>query len=368
MAYNASPGLGGDSVASRRLKNILHLYDSRNPSVSRFFNPPNTGQHPQISSDSSTGAGRNINSIDSAQSNYMDNTFNHNQGGNARHQHVLTHLPYTSPLPPTSLPRLPHLPTCASGTILSPLNMWPRFGEPNYSTSCQTPVEDAMSEQMTALITGVSENYLGDPHLTANQSANIPDELNTSVWITNLPPNLNHKMLLDSVRNCGKVYAAVINAPERNHITAASKLVFFDVAGCENLLIQAREGRFIVGGYIPRVRRNRIKTAPKAPSPNSRVLHIEGPSCIINQRYLASLYRADDITWQDEEVIVLSSNAMTTRLEWRFGSFRCQAESARHVIERLKRQVDLISSGQRELGQRVTVHFGVDPCAPQPGK
>ncbi|KAI0536839.1 hypothetical protein GGR58DRAFT_514238 [Xylaria digitata] len=209
---------------------------------------------------------------------------------------------------------------------------------------------------------------MGDPYLTANQSANIPDELNTSVWITNLPPNLNHKMLLDSIRNCGKVYAAVINGPEHSHITAASKIVFFDVAGCENLLRQAREGNFIVGGYIPRVRRNRIKTAAKPPSPNSRVLHIEGPSCIVNERYLASLYRADNITWQDEEVIVLSSNDSLTRLEWRFGSFRCQAESARHLIERVKKLIDITLLDQHQLWKRVSVHFGVDPCAPQPGR
>ncbi|KAI1359086.1 hypothetical protein F5Y08DRAFT_320414 [Xylaria arbuscula] len=231
----------------------------------------------------------------------------------------------------------------------------------------QTPAEATTHEQILALVTGVSPNYQGNPNLRANQAANIPDELNTSVWITNLPPHLDHKMLLDSVRNCGKIYAAVVNGPEHGHITSASKLVFFEVSGAQNLLRQYSEGSFLVGSYMPRVCYNRIKTEAKPPTPASRVLHIEGPSVIVNQVYLANLFRSDGITWQDEAVIVLSRTSLITRLEWRFGSYRCQAESARYLIERMKRRERQILR-EHELWQRVTVHFGVDPCAPQPGK
>ncbi|KAI3341154.1 hypothetical protein F4824DRAFT_450894 [Ustulina deusta] len=118
---------------------------------------------------------------------------------------------------------------------------------------------------------------------------------------------------------------------------------------------------------MPRVRYNRIKTEARLPSPASRVLHIEGPSCIVNQSCLAYLFRADGIVWQDEVVTVLSSNEVLTRLEWRFGSYRCQAESARLLIDRVKRQQHP-ASWEHQLWQRVTVHFGVDPCAPKPGK
>jgi hypothetical protein len=229
-------------------------------------------------------------------------------------------------------------------------------------------VQDAIQKQLSALVTGVSQNYLGDPYLRANQSANIPDDQNTSVWITNLPPDLDHKMLLDSIRDCGKVWAAVVNGPEKGHTTAAAKVVFFDVSGAQNLLQQAREGKFIVGGYIPRVRRNRIKTQAKPLCPNSRVLHIEGPSCIVNQPYLASLFHGDDIKWQDEVVLTLSYTEMLTRLEWRFGSYRCQAESARHLIDKVKKRPDLMSWDDFVLWQGVTVHFGVDPCVLKPGK
>ncbi|KAI1162059.1 hypothetical protein F5B18DRAFT_410713 [Nemania serpens] len=221
---------------------------------------------------------------------------------------------------------------------------------------------------ISRLFNGVSPNYLGDPDLTANRSANIPDELNTAVWITNLPPNLTHKMLLDSVRNCGKVYATVINRPEQLHTTAASKLVFFDVAGAKNLLRQAREGTFIVGEYVPQVRHNRIKTEARPPSPNSRVLHIEGPTYLVNEKRLADLFREDRITWQNEEVLTLLRNERVTRLEWRFGSYRCQAESARRLIDQVKKQGYRTTPDEYPLWQNVTVQFGVDPCAPKPGK
>ncbi|KAI1170859.1 hypothetical protein F4777DRAFT_90604 [Nemania sp. FL0916] len=276
-------------------------------------------------------------------------------------------------------PKTPEFPTRVHDGIHSNLNANTRPFEPRIDTRpfpynrdsfkfSRDSIDAATQGQISKLVTGVSVNYLGDPYLKANQSANIPDALNTSVWITNLPPNLTHKMLLDNVRNCGKVYAAVVNKPEQNHITAASKIVFFDVAGAENLLRQAREGGFIIEGFVPRVCRNRIKCEEKPPSPNSRVLHIEGPSCIVNQPNLAAMFRRGGITWQDEVVITLSSNETVTRLEWRFGSYRCQAESARHLIDRVKRNREVMPWNESQLWQCVTVHFGVDPCAPQPRK
>ncbi|KAI1181639.1 hypothetical protein F5B17DRAFT_257726 [Nemania serpens] len=184
--------------------------------------------------------------------------------------------------------------------------------QPKDNNTLQDSTEAATYREILRLFSGVSPNYSGNLDLVANRSANIPDELNTAVWIENLPPNLTHKMLLDSVRNCGKVYATVINGPAQQHTTSASKLVFFDVAGAQNLLRQAREGTFIVDGYVPDVRHNRIKSEAKRPGPHSRVLHIEGPTCIVNERYLADLFREDNITWQNEEVLTLSSNERLT--------------------------------------------------------
>ncbi|KAI0438077.1 hypothetical protein F4803DRAFT_570066, partial [Xylaria telfairii] len=271
---------------------------------------------------------------------------------------------YQDPFAPYNQARFPQLASLQQRLIFP--NPTQNAALPHNIGPFRIPVETATRRRIGRPIIGVSLNYLGDPYLPANQSANIPDELNTSVWITNLPENVNHKTLLDSVRNCGKVYAAVINGPEHGHITAASKIVFFDVAGAQNLLEQARKGIFTINGHPPRVILNRIKTEAKTPSPNSRVLHIEGPSCIVNREHLADLFLGDGITWQDEEVIVLSNNGLLTRLEWRFGSYRCQAESARHLIDRTKRYYNSIMPGN--IWQGVTVHFGVDPCAPTTGK
>ncbi|KAI0913404.1 hypothetical protein F4823DRAFT_630706 [Ustulina deusta] len=365
MNYKSISHLNADSVTSHHAGNIFHVYGNGTTRNSRFFNFPNTGQYPHVSIDYSIRAPSDDENITTAQSNLIDNTISIRPGGNTISPNVPTLPSFTSFPLPMSQSQLPHLSSYVRNMTRMPHNTFVHFGEPNTTIPIRTPVEAATHAQVSTLITGVSPNYQGDPYLRANQPANIPDELNTSVWITNLPPNLNHKMLLGSVRNCGKVYASVVNGPEHGHITAASKLVFFDVAGAQNLLRQYHIGKFIVDGYMPRVRYNRIKTEARSPSPASRVLHIEGPSCIVNQSCLAYLFRADGIVWQDEVVIVLSSNEVLTRLEWRFGSYRCQAESARLLIDRVKRQQHP-ASWEHQLWQRVTVHFGVDPCAPKP--
>ncbi|KAI1324582.1 hypothetical protein F5Y16DRAFT_411951 [Xylariaceae sp. FL0255] len=206
---------------------------------------------------------------------------------------------------------------------------------------------------------------MGNPYLLTNQSAKIPDHLNTAVWITNLPPDLDHKMLLGHIRNCGKVWAAVVNKPEQGHMTSAAKIVFWDIKGANNLLEQALQGTFTIGGYIPRVRRNRIKSNAKSINYHSRVLHIEGPSFIVNEVFLSNCFRAYDIEWQNEFVREVSKAHGRTRLEWNFGSYRCQAESARHCIERIKRIKDE-KADDFWAWHAVSVHFGVDPCAPPP--
>ncbi|KAI1263416.1 hypothetical protein F5Y18DRAFT_438113 [Xylariaceae sp. FL1019] len=227
------------------------------------------------------------------------------------------------------------------------------------------PIDDLLRGSLIQMASTVSPNYQGDPYLKANQSANIPDHLNTAVWITNLPPHLDHKMLLGNIRNCGKIWAAVVNEPEAGHITSAAKVVFWDVTGAEHLLRQSVEGKFIVGDYIPRVRRNRIKSEAKPPGVHSRVLHIEGPSYVVNQAYLAAFFSYNDIKWEDEAIITLMHNGNRTRLEWRFGSYRCQAESARHAIDRVKRPMNPVNQFSFQLWQDVSVYFGVDPCAPR---
>ncbi|KAI1464916.1 uncharacterized protein F4812DRAFT_462239 [Daldinia caldariorum] len=220
--------------------------------------------------------------------------------------------------------------------------------------------------------TGISHNYGGNIFLSSNQSADVPEEQSTSVWMTNLPPNCTHQMLLGSIRNCGKVFATVINPPDEStgryrqrapHTTSASKLVFFDRSGVDNLLAKAQAGEFSVEGYVPRVRMNRIRSAARDPGPHCRVIHIEGPSRLVNERFLHAFFTSK-FNYELEAVLTLSSNPWYTRQEWRFGSFRCQAESARQSINREKQRTDLADAEARDW-KEVQVYFGVDPCAPQ---
>ncbi|KAI0886883.1 uncharacterized protein GGS22DRAFT_186960 [Annulohypoxylon maeteangense] len=219
-------------------------------------------------------------------------------------------------------------------------------------------------------ITGISANYGGNIFLRSNQSANIPEQCSTSLWLTNLPPDCTHQLLLGTIRGCGKIYAAVINPPVytnedytsgTHHSTAASKLVFFDRAGLDKLMAKSQAGEFSVGGYVPRLRMNRIKSTPRAAGPHCRVLHIEGPSSIVNERFLGAFFQSK-FKYELELVLTLATHGSRTRQEWRFGSYRCQAESARQAINREKLRSDLDPVDFCAWSQ-VSVHFGVDPCA-----
>ncbi|KAI1309577.1 hypothetical protein F5Y03DRAFT_404181 [Xylaria venustula] len=365
MSYSQSSHLGNTWVISQPVGNLSQIH-SWHPPVQNLFN---IGLHTPTSIDSPTHVPSHTNNINSDQSSSNANTPSTLMGGNTISSSVLTTPTYHSLRPHMSsqlleeLERLRRLRQPNLGG--TPSTTLRRFGDTNNVISIFAPTQGATRSQISAHIPSVSVNYQGDPYIRANQSANIPDSLNTSVWITNLPPDLDHKMLLDHVRDCGKVYATVVNGPGHNHFTAASKLVFFDVAGAQNLLRQFRDGRFSFKGYMPRVCYNRIRTEARPLSTASRVLHIEGPSCIVNQAGLAQLFRDDGIVWQDEAVIVLSRDVSYTQLEWRFGSYRCQAESARCAIDRRKKHHPL-NSWLYQLWQRVIVYFGVDPCAPLP--
>ncbi|KAI0204173.1 hypothetical protein F4808DRAFT_457273 [Astrocystis sublimbata] len=239
---------------------------------------------------------------------------------------------------------------CGNGLVYG-LPMDTHHGSESY-LGLPNSMENVTLHQPNNHRNGVSPRYLGNANLPANQPANIPDEKNTSVWITGLPPDVDHKTLLGCVRDCGKVYATVINPPRDNHMTAASKIVFFDVAGAQSLLKQARLGSFIVGRHQPRVILNRIKTAAQPSGCQSRVLHISGPREMVNTNELSTLFRSHHIVWQDEEVNVIYDNGNHTQLEWRFGSYRCQADLCRRVIQK-----DMSRQGVR-------VDYGVDPFEP----
>ncbi|KAI1348849.1 hypothetical protein F5Y01DRAFT_290991 [Xylaria sp. FL0043] len=198
------------------------------------------------------------------------------------------------------------------------------------------------------------------PHAQASSILGrvIPEEYSTSVWIKNLPGGIDHAMLLNSVRDCGKVFAIYINPPREGYVTVFATIIFFDVAGAQNLLRQSREGRFVVDRYVAEVSHNRIRIPARPPSSASRVLLFEGPSHIVNPESLFALFTYFDIFWQNEAIIVLSQDGMFTRLEWRFASYYRQAEAVWECMDRMFRDPQT----PHEPWRQVTVRYGADPC------
>ncbi|KAI1745114.1 hypothetical protein F4680DRAFT_467319 [Xylaria scruposa] len=205
----------------------------------------------------------------------------------------------------------------------------------------------------------MSRNYRGNPLSPRNQSANIPPEQSTSVWITNLPPDCNYADLLGMVHDAGKVYAAVISPPGDKFITSAAKIVFFDLEGRQRFEARANAGRFSVGAYVPRVRPNRILTEAQPVGPESRILHITGPDSIVNQHVLLDYFRrwcAFDIEYVQRWPLEDRNVTMV----WAFASYRCQAERVFAAIRDI-RAYNLHSPG-RGIWDSVVVRFGRDPC------
>ncbi|KAK5632260.1 hypothetical protein RRF57_007974 [Xylaria bambusicola] len=196
-----------------------------------------------------------------------------------------------------------------------------------------------------------------------DQSIHIPEEQNTSVWITNLPPTCTYAELLLSVRRAGptgKIFATVINPPQANHTTSAAKIVFFSVEGKTRLLSYAASGAFSVGAFLPNVIPNRIRTPARMPGPESRVLFISGPSRVVNRDSLCAEFQkfcAFDLEYVKR--VGLSCDPGRASMEWAFGSYRCQAERVYNAIQRKKAEFQ----GLRHDFEDVEIRWGHDPCA-----
>ncbi|CRK16040.1 hypothetical protein BN1723_002218 [Verticillium longisporum] len=204
---------------------------------------------------------------------------------------------------------------------------------------------------------GISVKYRGDPSLPGNHSAAIPDAENCSFWIIDLPPDVTHNQLLRCIRNTGRVHACVINPPDpRNrHYTAAAKIVFFDLWAADKFMSDTFFWGFIVGTHCARVKPNRIKSAPQPQAGDrSRVLIIEGHPSFVNARELTR-YFDGKFQYQVDSIIDVYRTEDVGIVEYRFGSYRCQAQTARMAIE-----TEHMGSGSS--GLVYDVFFGRDPC------
>lgn len=194
--------------------------------------------------------------------------------------------------------------------------------------------------------------YAGDRTNPRNRSAAVSDDLNAAVWITNLPPAVTVHELLGQIRGCGRVYATVINPPTIGHRFAAAKVVFFELSGAHALIAQSvSEAGFHVGGMRARVTHNRIRSEEvRDGGRNSRVLFIFGVPSFVNEAALTAYFRSK-FTFQIDEVITHHRDECCGVVEYRFGSYRCQAEIARMALGREKKE------------EVFTVRFEPDPCA-----
>jgi hypothetical protein len=233
-----------------------------------------------------------------------------------------------------------------------------RDNEANSTALLPHMVHEILPEHILRLVyPDFSPTYAGDRTNPRNRSANIPNTLNTAVWITNLPIRTTHTQLLARIRNTGRIYACVINPPdaEMGHRNAAAKIVFFELHAAQKFYVDAQSiAGFEVGGRRTRVAWNRIKTAEQENSGvNSRVLIITGRTEFVNAKSLTEYFETK-FKFEIDKIATIFNDGGLAVVEYRFGSYRCQAEIGRMALLREKRD------------EVFRVQFGADPCASAP--
>lgn len=170
----------------------------------------------------------------------------------------------------------------------------------------------SISDSTATSNTGVSlypnPHYKGNPELETNQSAPIPSEQSTSLWIERLPPTLTYHELLGAIQDVGRVYASVISGPNAAHPTSAAKVVFFTRRAADRFL--ARYGRGGSLGYFPMgehhrgivVRNNILTRESERPGFVTRVLLVKGPRDVVTVEALRQLFRSKFV-FQEEKVV-----------------------------------------------------------------
>ncbi|KAI3395129.1 hypothetical protein diail_1744 [Diaporthe ilicicola] len=246
------------------------------------------------------------------------------------------------------------------------------------ATGDPTGVDESDAPSKVAL--GFSPFYHGDPSLLRNQSARIPDELNCSLFLVNLPPNLTTHRLIAAIHAMGptgRIYATHINAPEpdRKHYGCAAKVIFFELAAARAFFQACEDKGFAVDGYPVRVMWNRIKTAQQDHARSTtRVLLIGGPPEFVNPTTLTE-YFCTKLQFQIDCIITHNDGLKGDTdavVEYRFGSFRCQAEAAKMALVREHPDVrcffhcDPCDPGHWKPSQRIPVAPLRAPLPPPP--
>ncbi|KAL4732279.1 hypothetical protein ACLX1H_001290 [Fusarium chlamydosporum] len=232
----------------------------------------------------------------------------------------------------------------------------PRGFRPMAAINHNRPATAAESAREEAEINIFSDNYKGE-HTMRNASAmNLAPEENCALWLTNLPPDVTHNQLLAQIRNVGRIWCTVINEPDYDrHDTAAAKVVFFTPGPAQLLLSKSLTQGLEVGGYAVRVTHNRVKYGEQPMvGAASRVLIITGKSTFVNPESLTQFFQ-ERFVFEIDEVTTLIVQPERVKggrsvVEFRFGSFRCQAQMGKMALEK-----------DRPQGFE-KVEFGEDPC------
>ncbi|KAM4067053.1 hypothetical protein HRG_001058 [Hirsutella rhossiliensis] len=196
-----------------------------------------------------------------------------------------------------------------------------------------------------------SSRYHG-MHTENNASAEylVPGQ-NCALWLTNLPADVEYSELLGAISQIGRVWCTYINLPDNvKHHTAAAKVVFFTPEAAQKLLTNSWTKTIVIRGCRVRASHNRIKYGRNAMAGKmSRVLIITGSQEFVNPENLRNWFM-ERFVFQEDVVIELIKAAGRAVCEFRFGSYRCQAQMGKMALEK-----------DRPVGFE-KVEFADDPC------
>ncbi|KPM37175.1 hypothetical protein AK830_g9376 [Neonectria ditissima] len=213
------------------------------------------------------------------------------------------------------------------------------------------PVVTASRALNQATASSFSTNYRGEHSVRNASDHDLRPEENCSLWLTNLPPDVTYHELLAPIRGIGRVRASFINAPDYlQHSTAAGKVVFFAPGPAQKFLALSLVNGLSIRGHQIKVTHNRIKARGEAiVADESRVLIVTGHARFVNEKSLREFFNARFI-FQTDEITTLIVAGDRAVVEYKFGSYRCQAQMGKMALEKDRPE---------ELEK---VEFGKDPC------
>ena len=137
---------------------------------------------------------------------------------------------------------------------------------------------------------GFSETYRGNIDNPNNESADIAEADNCSVFITGLPQNTTVKHLLDAITAIGpfgKVFQTSMMKAGQIHRHRAARITMWNRAGAVRLLSAIQAGKLVLSDQTTQAVWDKIRArAQTGASYLSRVLFISGPLKIVDANKL----------------------------------------------------------------------------------